>query len=580
MIIQKPYQQEMVKRARWVVTILTLCFVGLIVRLLWVQLLQHPLYRERAFQQHWAKQELEARRGEIRDRFGVLLSMSQEGYSLYTDPREVKNAAATAQQLAPLLEMEEAKLCERLSHPSRRFVWLKRLLTPEKTKQVQALKLPGIYARPEPRRVYPNGTLAAHVLGFTNVDHQGLEGVEASFDQELTGTDGFTWVLRDGKLARLGIYSPEAPVQPSCDGATVYLTIDTATQSILEAELDRVVAEFHPTGIAGILIEAATGEIRAMASRPTFDPNRFADAPPENWRNMVLANAYEVGSVMKPFVVAAALAQNLVTADTVVFCHNGAYRIIPGRVIHDVHPYGNLTVGEIIVHSSNIGTAIIGQHLGAEQVFSYLDRLGFGRRTGITLPGEASGLLKPLAQWTSFTLTSVPMGYEVCVTPLQMATAYTVLANDGVYIPPAIVRKLVYPDGTVQRREQPAQPQRIYPAQVATTVRTMLRDVVERGTARQANVIIIQIAGKTGTAHKLDANGQYSTSKYISVFAGLAPAENPRYCCVILVDEPQGSHYGGTVAAPAVGRVLQEVCLQNYLSAQAPFDRMQAGEAK
>jgi cell division protein FtsI (penicillin-binding protein 3) len=463
--------------------------------------------------------------------------------------------------------MDEQDILTRLSHPTRRFVWLKRFLSKEKSDEIQQLKLSGVYLRKEPRRVYPHGMLAAHILGFVGVDGEGLEGIEASFQGELAGENGFIWVLKDGRLTRMGIYSPEAPMKKSRDGATVYLTLDMACQDILETELDQAFSEYPSQGAAGVLIEVASGEVLAMASRPSFDPNHFSKYDPKTWRNRALADAYEQGSVMKPFIVAAALSESLVTPDMTIFCHNGACRIIHGRTLHDSHPYGNLTVSEVIIKSSNIGTALIGMKVGSRRLCEYLETLGFGKKTGIPLPGEGTGLLKPASAWTDFTLTSIPMGHEICVTPVQMAAAYTTLAGDGSYRRPSLVQKIVYPDGQVL--SHPAPPlQRIYPRDAVESIQTMLRQVVERGTAKKADVPMIQVSGKTGTAQKLDETGHYSHAKYISVFVGFAPAEKPLFCCLVLLDEPDGAYYGGTVAAPAAGRILQRACLRDAISRQ------------
>jgi cell division protein FtsI (penicillin-binding protein 3) len=565
MAIAHDYVVAVSRRAKIAAFCVSGGFLVLLLRLFYIQGINHPYYQEKALQQHWAKVPLPAQRGEIRDRHGLLLAVSQESYSFYADPKEVKDAARVAQQLSPMFAMTEQELLPRLTHPARRFVWLKRQLPRDKAEAVKKLKFAGIYERKEPRRIYPHGKLASHVLGFVSVDQEGLEGIEAGFNTELSGQDGFLWNLKDGRLSRLGIYSPEAPEVKPRDGATVYLTIVARLQYVLETELQKALDEYPSLGAAGVLLDVASGEILAMASLPDFDPNDFLRYDRNTWRNRAVSNAYEQGSVMKPFIIAAALAEKLVTPDTTFFCHHGACRIIPGRVLHDSHPYGTLTVEEIIIKSSNIGTALVGMELGSERLCRYLEHLGFGRKTNIGLPGEATGLMKPAERWSNFTLTSVPMGHEICLTPLQMAAAYTTLAGDGIYRPPSIVKKLHYPGGKVLYRYQPPELRRIYPADTVAKMQKMLRLVVASGTAQKANLKMVAVAGKTGTAQKLDEHGQYSHTKYISVFAGFAPAENPQYCCLLMLDEPQGAYYGGTVAAPAAGRILQQICLHQAL---------------
>ena len=572
---ENDYRRPMLIRAYVAAGIVSCAFLGLIVRLFWLQSVNYEKFRKTAFRQHWGKKSLPARRGEIYDRNGVLLAISQVGFSCYTDPKVVKDAKKTAEKLAPILEMDTEKLIRPLSHPRRRFVWLKRLLSKKKYEEIKKMKLRGIYFQKEQRRVYPNGKLAAHVLGFVGVDNRGLEGVEASFNPELSGIDGFTWVLKDGRLARLGIYSPEAPWKKPRHGGAVHLTIDINYQHMLEVQLERVMKEFgngknRPLGAAGILLQPKTGEILALASRPTYDPNEFGKYDRKSWRNMAIANAYELGSVMKPLVIAAGLTERVCSPNTVIFCHNGSYRAPGrGRPLKDTHRYGNLSVAEIVIKSSNIGSAIVGERLGKERLCKYLYRIGFGRKTGISLPGEAVGMLKPAHRWHKATISSVPMGHEITITPLQMATAYTTLAGDGYYRPPSIVKKIVYPNGKTAYKYSPKLRNRIYPARVAQVMREILRLVVEEGTAKRAKRKTVSIGGKTGTAQKI-VNGRYSHSNHIAVFVGLAPTQNPEFCCLVMVDDPYKAHYGGTVSGPAVANVLEQAWLHKTLQKKFP----------
>ena len=565
----KIYQNGIRSRARLILLAIMLALAGLIVRLLILQVGRHDYYRQQAARQHWSKKKLAAQRGEIYDRNGKVLAISVPGYSCYADPKLVKDPQRTARILASLLSMDIARVQRSLSHPRRRFVWIKRLLSTEKSLEIKSHKLAGIYFRQEPRRVYPYGTLAAHIIGFVGMDHQGLEGIEASFNKELMGEDGFTWVLKDGRLARPNIYLPQLPWRKAKDGGNIYLTIDIDMQHLVEAQLAQVMARHRALGAAVVVLEVNSGDILALASQPTYNPNDFRSYSPQSWRNKAIADAFELGSVMKPLILAAALSERVVTVNSVIDCGNGACRIIPGRTLHDSHSYGLLTAAEVIIKSSNIGTAKIGMRLGATRICNYLHRLGLGSKTGVELPGEAAGILKPARRWSDFTLTSVPMGHEICVTPLQMAAAYTTLAGDGIYRPPSIVRSIVFPDKTILHRYQPSRLDQIYSRAIARTMQTILRQVVEQGTAKQANLQGVEVAGKTGTAQKLQKGGGYSHHDYIAAFVGFAPAANPELCTLVMVDNPKNGHSGGRVAAPVVATILRDILSHRKLTAAA-----------
>lgn len=557
------YIQGIHQRASIICLLVILSFLGLSIRLAYIQLFQHEEYKKQALQQHWVKKELLAKRGTIFDRNQVILAITVPSTSCYADPKMIKNSTEVAQALQPLLQSDQAKLLQQLSDSRRRFVWLKRFLSDDQTKAIQALRLPGIYLVPEDKRCYPHGQLAAHVIGFVGMDQQGLEGAEASFDAQLAGEDGFTWSLKDGRKAKWNIHSPQAPEQPAQNGADVVLTLDIRLQEIVEEELTAGATKYQAKAAAAILMDAKTGEVLAMTSYPTYNPNQFMQADPATWRNHAIADAYELGSVMKPFTIAKALSENVVTTDTIIFCNHGKCRILPGRVLNDSHGYGDLSVAEVLVHSSNIGTVKVGMMLGSQRLANSLQQVGFGKKTEIELPGETEGILKPGEKWNDFTLTSVPMGHEICVTPIQITTAYLALANDGQYRRPTILKEIRLPNGETWK-PQPVLPQPIYPPSIPPTLRPILRDVVLRGTAQKANIKGVAIAGKTGTAQKL-VDGQYSHTYYLSAFVGFAPSDDPQLCAFVMLDEPQGAYYGGTVAAPVIANIFKRSLLHRKL---------------
>ncbi|NUM35777.1 MAG: penicillin-binding protein 2 [Candidatus Brocadiae bacterium] len=552
------YQNEMAQRSLGIFFLIIFAILFLIGRLFWIQVLEHEKYKQQAFQQHWIHKEIPAKRGDILDRNGIILATSIPTYSCYCDPKMIKDVHGAAKKLSPVLEMEEDKLVPFLTHPKRRFVWLKRFLDKETSQKIQSFKIAGVQTIKETKRVYPHGKLASHVLGFTGNEENGLEGVEANFQAELSGENGFQWELKDGRLAKPKIYDPYSPMKKPVNGADIYLTIDHIMQSIVEKELQDAVSRYEAKGACAVLLDAKTAQILALASLPDFDPNDFRSFPRSTWKNKAIADAYELGSVMKPLVVASALSEKLVSMDTTIFCHHGSCKIIPGRTLRDTHGYGDLTVAEILIKSSNIGTTKIGMQMGAKTLCHYLELLNFGKKTGVELPGESPGILKPAHKWTNFTLTSVPMGHEICATPLQMAASYLPIAGDGIYRPPSIVEKVVYPDSKTLHRYQSPDIKKIYSGQTIKEMQQVLRLVVEKGTAQKANIKKVEIAGKTGTAQKLDSTGGYSHEHYISVFVGFAPYKNPTLCALVMVDEPKGAYYGGTVSAPPVANILKQ----------------------
>ncbi len=553
------FEKSIQQKAPIALGVLMFCMLALIGRLYWLQCHQHDYYQKKAFGQQWKKKILPNHRGTIKDRQGNILAISVPGYSCYANPQAVENPEEVAEQLSLLLDKKSAFLSSRLKRKNRKFIWLKRQLAEEQYEKVKALDIRGIGFRKESRRAYPGGKFAAHVLGFVGLENKGLEGIEANFQKELSGQPGYTWQLVDGRLARYAIYRSEAPGIPPVNGADIYLTLDYELQEIAEQQLEKAVEKFRPKKASAILLSVKTGEVLAMTSRPNFDSNHYQKSPQNSWRNIAITDSYELGSVVKPLVAGACMGENLVHSKTIINCHNGAYRI-KGRTLHDHHRYGDLTVAEILIYSSNIGAAQLGEMFGAKKLHTYLQHLGLGNKSKIYLPGESSGILKNHKYWTPSTMLSIPMGHEISMTPLQLVSAFTTLVGDGIYRPPYIVRKIVYPDGKEQHRYLPPNLVRIFPMHVVKEMRNILREVVVRGTAKRANIKGAFVGGKTGTAQKI-VDGRYSHSKHVASFVGFAPYYKPMYCCIITVDEPVGSSYGGVVAAPYVAEILRQAVL-------------------
>jgi len=529
----------------------------LLARLFWIQCIRHEHFSHLARKQYRTEVELPAERGKIFDRYGRLLATSLPASSIYLDPCAATELEETAKALARALDLNEEHLTKFiLQRKHRRFIWIKRKVTPEEGQTVKRLNLAGVGFRKEPQRFYPQGTLAAPLLGFAGLDGTGLSGLEAYFEETLKGKPGYKILLRDGKRKAL---DPGLPFKAPEHGSSIVLTIDAVIQQIVEEELARALEEWEPSGAVGIVLEPKSGHILAMASLPSFDPNNFARYPENNWVNRCVNYSFEPGSVIKPLIVAKALQEGLARPEDVFFCENGVYRI-GSRIFHDHHPYGWLTLSEVVIKSSNVGMAKLGEAVGAERLYACFRAFGFGQKTNLPLPGEAAGILHPLNKWTSYSVTSVPIGQEIAVTPLQLALAFSAIANDGVLPEPRLVRAIICGEGKVINPISQGGKVILEP-RIARIMRTeIMRRVVEEGTGSRARLSRWSIAGKTGTAQKAFAGG-FSHTKFISSFVGMAPAEEPRAVVLVMIDEPHkgGIHYGGTVAAPVVASIFERI---------------------
>jgi cell division protein FtsI (penicillin-binding protein 3) len=513
-----------------------------------------PELRRLAGRQQQQRVALPPERGSIVDRNGDMLAVSVESAAVYVRPAKFEAGGPAIGQLAHALNVPSAQVMERVLAPQR-FVWLARGATPEQAGAITDLKLPGVGIEPSRQRFYPHGTLAGHVVGFSGIDSQGLEGVELGYDRILRGAAEALRVERDARGRRMlteGDWQP-APRQ----GGRVELTIDSALQRVAEAELAAGVAAAQAAAGVAVMMDPTTGEILALASVPTFDPNHAAAATAAQWRNRAIADTYEPGSTFKAIVAAAALEEGVVHAADRIYCENGSYAV-GKRVVHDHESYGWLTFADVIRHSSNIGAAKVGERLGSERFGTFLDSFGFGRPTGVDLPGEVAGLVRPSAKWGRIHLVTTSFGQGISVTPLQLVRAYAAIANGGRLLRPYIVRRVIGPDGAVVQRNEPTvEGQPISPAS-ARVVRELLRGVVDSGTGTKAAIEGIPVAGKTGTAQKVDAKtGRYSARDRMSSFIGFAPVDSPRFVMLVVIDSPRTATYGGLVAAPVFRRIAE-----------------------
>jgi cell division protein FtsI (penicillin-binding protein 3) len=544
-------------RQRAVVAAVVCAWLILAGRLVHVQLGQRARFQERAqLQQTWVA-PIPARPGDLVDRDGRLLATTTCCQSLYINPSLIDDPERVAHLLEQALAINSADLLDRITHdPSRQFVWVKRRLSESEAQSVGELNLPpGVWGlRQEFRRQYPQGTLAAHVIGMRDIDGIGRGGAEQAFDSLLRGRDGQRRLVRDARGYVIEILQEvtQAPQQ----GETVVLTIDSIVQLIAERELDAVMRDWRPRSACAIVLDPGTGEVLAMASRPTFDPNVPAEVDSSAWPNRALSAAFEPGSTIKPCLVAWAVDARVIDSREQFDCEQGAYRMA-GRVLHDHHPYGVLSVSDILVKSSNIGMAQIGERLSNPRLYEAAADFGFGRKIGIELPGELPGTLRPLEEWTSYSTGSIPMGQELACTPLQVIAAHAVLANGGKRVTPHVLLRA----GENGNLADHSVGTRILSEETARwIVREPLTQVIERGTGTGARIDGLQVFGKSGTAQKVNPEtGLYSSDRYVCSFVCGAPAQAPAVLVLVSVDEPSapGNHYGGTVAAPAAAEILR-----------------------
>ena len=531
-------------------------FLLLAFQLVCIQMMENPVLDDKAEGQHCVNMRVEAKRGRIFDCNKKVLAMSVPVKSVYADPKLVPSPALAAKKLSAVLGAGERALEERLRR-KKRFVWLARKVDDETAARVDMLSLEGIYLTDEMKRFYPNAELLSHVLGFVGIDNDGLEGMELYADAFLRGKPGWRAIVRDGK--RREILPFRSQDIPPVDGRDIILTIDAVIQNIAEVELDKAFREFNAKGGSCIVMRPGTGDILAMANVPPYNPNDVGASPMESRRNRAMTDMLEPGSTFKVITGAAALDRGAVVMDDVFFCENGAFRT-HGRTLHDHHPYGNLSFLQVIQKSSNIGAAKVGMRLGEEGLHSYIRRFGFGEPTGIDLRGEAAGIVHPLNRWSKLSISRIPMGHEISVTPLQMICAVSAVANGGFLMKPRIIDGIVDSEGNVLRSFTPRVRRQVIGEESSRCMVEVMKAVVsDQGTARRAVLEGYTAAGKTGTAQKIEEDGRYSHRYFFGSFVGFAPADDPAIAVIVVLDEPRPVYYGGTVAAPVFRSVSQKV---------------------
>ncbi len=552
--------------------VMTICCGWMILfgRLVFLQTWQANELTQRANRQHTFTQSIPARPGDIIDRNGRLLATSVKTQSLYLVPKHIKNVKKIASQVAGALNLNSIDLQKKIEKNGQKyFIWVKRRLSEQETEVFQKLELSrSIYGfQQEFLRCYPQETLAAHLLGLRNIDGIGRGGIEQGFDHEIQGTPGERTLIRDSR-GRI-IDMDDLSIRHPKNGKTIVLSIDSVLQFHTEKELDSLMETWKPKGACVTVMDPSTGEILASASRPVFNPNHPEKAMPEDWKNLNVSAVFEPGSTFKPFIVAWALQKNRIAKEEILNCERGRYRMGP-RTLHDHHRYGDLSIEDILVKSSNIGMAKIGERLTNEQLYRATVLFGFGSKTGSGLPGEVRGLVQPFKKWNIYSTGSIPMGQEIGVTPLQLISAHAALANRGILSQPRLVLKtmnssLVHSAGfnlQDEKEKRGTVSPIIDPEICQWIIEKPMTEVIRRGTGKKAKLPDYTVFGKTGTAQKINPEtGKYSHTKLVCSFVCGAPSNNPKIMVLVVVDEPTSgrSHYGGTVAAPTASRILNKV---------------------
>ena len=542
-------------RVRFLVVFLLLWASVVVARLAELQLAHCDRYRARAQRQQERRIEISPQRGSIFDREGRPLAVSAEASSIYAIPDDVPNPAEAARLLAAQLGMAPEAVLARLTQ-KKGFVWLARKVDRAAAASVRARKIPGIHLVAETKRIYPKGSLAANVLGYVGTDDRGLGGLEHFYDGAIRGKPGEIVALTDARRSTYGEAETATGKLPE-EGDSLFLSLDSGIQFAAERELAAAVAEAQARSGVLVLLDPTNGEILAMASSPTFDPNDYGHYSSDARRNRAIADAYEPGSTFKIVTGALALQNSLVTLDETIDTGDGKIRVGNTTISeHDGKAYGALTLAGVFEHSSNVGIIRVGLRLGPQRFWQGATALGVGRATGIDLPGESTGLFRRPERWSALSNATISMGQEVSVTPLQLVRVAAAVANGGRLVRPRLVRRIVHPDGRVDVIV-PAPPTRILSEATAGTVRDLLVGAVERGTGKKATIPGFVVAGKTGTAQKAGVGG-YMAGKYVSSFVGFAPSENPKIVGLVLIEEPKGRYYGGDIAAPVFSRVVSQ----------------------
>jgi cell division protein FtsI (penicillin-binding protein 3) len=545
----KPDRSRLERRRLIVGAVCFLWFICIAARLYYFQVIQYVDMESRAQRQRQRVIEVAPQRGVIYDRQMNALAMSMDVESVFAVPSEIAESQKVASRLAQALAGDADDLRDRFQ-TARSFCWVRRRVTTAEAARVRALNVKGIYFQTETKRFYPKGDLAGQTIGYVGLDDKGLGGIEYALDDKVKGKPGRVLLASDAR--RRAFHSTDWAGVP---GKNVVLTLDEKIQYIATKALAEEVASAHAAGGVAVVQNPNTGEILALTSQPTFDPNNIDASPAATRQDRGVGWIYEPGSTFKAVTLSAALEEKLTNPEEVINCQNGGI-VLAGHTIHDHKPYGDLSVTDVMVNSSDVGAVKLGLRLGEDRFYRYIQAFGFGAKTDVELPGEERGLLKPPSRWSGLSIGEISIGQEISVTPIQMVTAYSAIANGGILFQPRIVHDIFL--GIHHDPLAPATGRRVISAHTAETMRQILAQVVSRGTGKPAQLGGYTSAGKTGTAQKVDANGAYSKSVFVGSFIGFAPVMHPAVTILVAIDSPVGAHYGTDVAAPVFRSIAEQ----------------------
>lgn len=535
-------------------------FITLIYRLYQIQIVEGSKLNDIARKEHVTSYVLDGKRGTIFDRNLKKLAINVDSKSLFAMPYKIDDPSEIAKILSDKLNLKYQDVLLQLEK-EKYFVWIQRKMPQDQFEEIQKMEIEGIDFVTENKRFYPRESLAANILGFVGIDNQGLEGLEMYFEDDLKSTPGLVVMERDAAGRKIPLSMER--FKPSKDGFSVVLTIDEVIQHITEQALERTYQKYHPKSAVAIVVKPQTGEILSMAVKPTFNLNDFQNTPKDSWRNRAIADNYEPGSTFKIFTIATALENNVAYLNDQFNCKG--WINYQGTVIRDIEAHGLQDLTEIVKNSCNVGLIEVGTRLDKDVFAEYIHKFGFGAETSIYLPGEAQGLFRPVSQWSKISIASLSIGQEISVTPLQLIMATASIANQGVLMKPLIIKEVIDSEYNVVREYHPEEVRQVISSDTANIMMNILQGVIDDGTGRMAKLEKYTAAGKTGTSQKFDFSlGRYSFEKFTSWFVGFAPSHDAEIAILVMLDEPKGSYYGGTVAAPVFQEIASKVL--SYLS--------------
>lgn len=563
-------KKHIASRTTVIGVIFSLFFTTIAVQAAYLQICCGSHLSQKAANQYEKSFKSSGKRGVIYDANLVEMAVSIDMTSIAAHPLKIIDRQAAAENLAHILEMD-AKVLERKLSSKRKFVWIKRHVTPKQARDALDLEITGLDFISEHKRFYPNKTLAAQLLGFTDIDDNGLEGVEFYYDNYLKGMSERFTVLKDA-LGR----SFDAVEQTNLNhsGSNVILTIDSAIQYIAEKTLQETVKKYSAKSGMAIVMVPETGALLALAHYPFFNPNAFGNFSREAWRNRSITDPFEPGSTLKIFSAAAAIESGSSAPNSIFYCENGEYQI-GKEIVHDTHPYGWLSLQQIIKHSSNIGAVKLSEITGSESLYKTLRKFGFGSKTRIECPGETGGSLASYKRWAKIDAGTIAFGQGISVSAMQLVTAVSAIANDGILMKPHIVQAITDHNGGLIESFGPQKVRRVVSSTTAATINRILQTVISAGgTGIKAALDGYTVCGKTGTAQKIDEKGKYTDGKYTASFVGFAPAEKPAVTVLVVIDEPRKEHYGGIVAAPAFKKIAEKTLHHLNIPPSKETDRL------